>query len=210
MRTKGEDEITVMKLGRFDIGQFKIANLYNIYLGMNPKEQTVALVVAVVVVLLVLILPVTVASSRIGRLEKDVSRGRDQLREIMRAIEAYDGKTAELKQLQKMVGGGFDSSISSTLETIAETSGLKDKIDALKEKASAPSEIFDEASVDVRLKKVGLQQLVGYLNSIENNPNTLLRLKSLSIKTRFDNKQELNAAFTVSTYRLLEGTEEGI
>jgi len=199
-----------LKLGRFNIGQMKLANLYNVYLGMNPREQTIALVVAIIAVLLVLILPVTVASSRISKLENEANRGRGQLRDIMRAIESYDGKTTELKQLQKMVGGGFDSSISSTLESIAENNGIKDKIDSLKEKAAAPSEIFDEASVDVRLKKVGLQQLINYLNAIENNPNTLLRLKKLSIKTRFDNKQELNVAFTVSTYRLLEGAGEGI
>lgn len=197
-----------LKLGRFDIKQLKLETLYNVYLGMNPKEQTVALVVAVAAVLLVLILPVVVASSRISKLEGDVERGRDQLRDVMRAVESYDEKTAQLKGLQKAVGGGFDSSISTTLESIAETSGIKDRIDALKEKPTTPTETFDEASVDVRLKKMKIQELVDYLYAIENNQNSVLRLKQLSIKTRFDNKQELDASFTISTYRLLEGTEE--
>lgn len=197
-----------LKIGRFDIKQLKLETLYNVYLGMNPKEQTVALVVAIAAVLLVLILPVVVASNRISKLEDDVERGRDQMREVMRAVESYDEKTAQFKQLQKAVGQGFDSSISTTLESIAEASGIKDRIDALKEKPTTPTETFDEASVDVRLKKMKLQELVDYLYAIENNQNSVLRLKQLSIKSRFDNRQELDASFTISTYRLLEGTEE--
>jgi len=200
----------VLKLGRFAIDKFRFDSLYNIYLGMNPREQTMALIGAAVVIILVLVLPVTVASSRIGKLEREASAGREQLRGVMRAIEKYDKRGAELKQMQSMLGGGFDSSISSTLESVAEKNGLKDRIDSLKEKAAAPSEIFDEASVDVRLKKVKLEQLINYLHAIENNKDSLLRLKKLQIKTRFDNKQELNVSFTVSTYRLLEGAEEGL
>lgn len=198
-----------IRLGRFSIERVKIDNLYAVYLGMNPKEQTVALVVASIAVLLILILPVAVASSRISKLEKDVVQGRGELRQIMRAIEVYDSKNAELKQIQKMVGAGFDSSLSTTLESIAEKQGIKEQIDSLKEKATAPSDIFDESSVDVRLKKISLKQLIDYLHAIENNDNTMLALKNLSVKTRFDNKRDLDASFTVSTFRLLEGGGEG-
>ena len=73
----------------------------------------------------------------------------------------------------------------------------------------APSEMFDEASVDVRLKRVRLEQLVSFLHAIEDQPDKLLRLRKLSIKARFDKKQDLDVSFTVSTYRLLEGVGEG-
>lgn len=195
--------------GRFSFERLKIENLYNAYLGMNSREQTMALIAAAVVIILVVVLPITVASNRIGRLEKNVVQGRKQLRDVMRAIESYDSRRVYLDQLQKLFAGGFDSSISSTLESIAEKHGMKDRIDSLKERAVAPSELFDESSVDVRLKRVRLEQLVGFLHAIEDQPDTLLRLKKLSIKTRFDNKQDMDVSFTVSTYRLLEGVGEG-
>lgn len=197
-----------IRLGRFSIEKLKVENLYAVYLGMNPREQTISLVAAAITLLLVLILPVMVASTRISRLETDVSQGRDGLRQIMRAIEGYDKKSMELKQLQKSIGGGFDSSISTTLESIAENIGIKDQIDSLKEKSAAPSDVFDESSVDVRLKRVSLKQLIDYLHAIESNQNSLLRLKNLSVKSRFDNKRDMDATFSVSTYRLLEGTGE--
>lgn len=199
-----------LRIGRFSVERLKLDALYNIYLGMNSKEQTVAMVVAGIVVLLVIILPVTLASSRIGKLEESAGRGREQIREVMRSIEVYDGRRAQLRQLQELIGGGFDSSLSTTLETLAEKNGIKENIDSLKEKAVAPSEIFDEASVDVRIKRISLEKLIEYLQEIENNNNSLLRLKKLSIKKRFDNQQELDVTFTVSTYRLLEGAEEGV
>jgi general secretion pathway protein M len=197
-----------LRIGRFSIEKFGLDNLYSIYLGMNPKEQTVSMIAAGIVVLLVIILPVTVASNRISKLEDEATKGRDHIREVMKEIESFDAKSNKLKQMQAMIGGGFDSSISSTLETLAENNGIKDKIDSLKEKPTQPTETFDEASVDMRLKKVKLDQLVQYLHSIENNTNTILRLKSLSVKPRFDNKQDLDASFNVSTYRLLEGAAE--
>ncbi len=199
-----------LKVGRFSLESLKVENLYNTYLGMNSREQTMALVGAIVVLVLIIILPVTIASSRISRLDRDVVQGHRQLKDIMRAIESYEQRRAELAQTQQLLSGGFDSSISSTLESLAERNDIKDRIDSLKEKASAPSEIYDESSVDVRLKRVSLPKLIDYLYAIENDPDKLLRLKKLTIKSRFDKKQELDVSFTVSSYRLLEGAEEGI
>ena len=191
--------------GKLNIKKIRLDSIYNLYLGMNPKEQTIALSIVGIVLILILVLPITIASSRISKLDAQVEDGNSQLRGIMREVESYDRKKMELDQLQKMIIGSFDSAISSTLESIAEDKGMKDKIDALKERPTSPSEIFDEASADVRLRRVTLKQLVDFLYAIENNKSSMLRLKKLSIKTRFDNKRLLDVSFTVSTYRLLEG-----
>lgn len=200
----------LLKFRGLSLDRFKPSNLYNAYLAMTPREQTLALITAIVVFVMVIVLPVTVATNRIGRLENKVEGGKKQLKEIMHAIESYDQKRAQLAQMQQLFASGFDSALSTTIESQADTNGIKDKIDSLKEKAAAPSDIFDEASVDVRLRKITLQQLVDFLYALENHPEKVLRLKQLSIKTRYDNKQQLDASFTVSTYRLLEGTTEGI
>lgn len=200
----------VLKAGTFSLERLKVANLYSAYFGMSPREQTVALVGAAVVLILIVVLPIAVASSRIGRLEREVAEGRRQFKEVVRAIDAYDRKRNQLVGLQQQLAGGYDQSISTTLESIAEQNGIKDRIDSLKEKPAATTDLFEEASVDVRLKRVLLQQLVDFFYAIEHHPDKMLRLKQLSIKPRFDNKQELDVSFTVSTYRLLEGATEGV
>jgi len=199
-----------LKVGSLSLERLKFSNLYSAYLGMSPREQTMALIGTAVALILVFVLPVTVASGRIGKLEREVQQGKGHLRDIIRAIDSYNRKKATLSQMQKSLAGGFDSSISTTLESMAEQSGIKEKIDSLKEKPTSPSDLFDIASVDVRLRRVSLEQLVDFLYRIENQPDKMLRLRQLSIKPRFDNKQEMDVSFTVSTYRLLEGVLEGM
>lgn len=200
----------VLKAGTFSLERLKIANLYSAYFGMSPREQTIALIGAALVLILVVVLPIAIASSRIGKLERDVTEGRRQFKDIVRAIDLYEKKRNQLAGMQQQLAGGFDQSISTTLESIAEQNGIKEKIDSLKEKPAATTDLFEEASVDVRLKRVVLQQLVDFLYAIEHHPDKMLRLKQLSIKPRFDNKQDLDVSFTVSTYRLLEGATEGV
>jgi Tfp pilus assembly protein PilO len=199
-----------LRVGAFRLEKLKLENLYTIYFGMTPREQTMALIAAAVVLVLIVVLPVWAAGSRIGRLEREVEQNKKQFKEVVRAIESYNRRKADLAGLQQSLAGGYDASPSTTIEGIAERFGMKDQIDSLKAKAGAPSEIFEESSVDVRLKRVRLEPLVNFLQAIENDPDKLLRIKTLSIKPRYDNRQELDVSFTVSTYRLLEGALEGL
>lgn len=200
----------VLKVGGLSLERFRIENLYTAYFGMSPREQTMALVGAAVALVLVIVLPITIASNRIGKLEREVADGRKQFKGIMRAVETYDAKKTQLAQLQQTLASGYDAALTTTLESMAEQAGIKDRIDSLKEKAAAPSDLMEESAVDVRLKRVTLEQLVDVLYAIEHHPEKILRLKQLSIKPRFDNKQELDVSFTVSTARLLEGAAEGV
>ncbi len=200
----------MFRLDSINLKQLKIENLYNAYFGMGPREQTFALVGAAVVVILVVVLPIYIASSRIGKLERELDQGKSQFRDVMRAIDEYNGRQAELSGLQQSLAGGYDASISTTIESIAEKNDMKDQIDSLKAKATAPSDLFEESAVDVRLRRVELKSLVDFLYAIENDPDKMLRIKSLNIKPRFDNKKQMDVSLTISTYRFLEGVGEGV
>lgn len=200
----------MFRLSSLNIKDLKLERIYNAYFGMSPREQTFALVGAIVVVVLVVVLPVFVASNRISRLEKDLAQGRMQFRDVMRTIDSYNGRRAELAGLQQMLAGGYDSSISTTIESIAEKNNMKDQIDSLKAKATAPSDLFEESAVDVRIRRVELKPLIDFLYAIENDPEKMLRIKTLNMKPRFDSKKLVDVSFTVSTYRFLEGVGEGL
>jgi Sec-independent protein translocase protein TatA len=199
----------MFNLSSLNIKDLKLERIYNAYFGMSPREQTFALVGAIVVVVLVVILPVYVASNRISRLERDLAQGRRQFRDVMRTIDVYNGHRAELAGLQQTLAGGYDSSISTTIEAIAEKNNMKDQIDSLKAKATAPSDLFEESAVDVRIRRVELKPLIDFLYAIENDPEKMLRIKTLNMKPRFDSKKLVDVSFTVSTYRFLEGAGEG-
>ena len=197
-------------LGSLNLKKLSPESVYNAYFGMSPREQTFALVGAAVALVLIIVLPVVVASSRIGKLEREVEEGKKQFRGIMRSIDSYNAKKAELASLQQALSGGYNTSISTTMESLAEKHGMKENIDSLKAKVAPPSDIYEEQSVDMRFKRVMLEPLVSFLYDVENDPGKLLRIKSINVKPRFDNKRELDVSLTISTYRLLEGAMEGI
>ena len=191
-----------IKGGFLSLERLKLDNLYTTYLGMTAREQTMALVVAGVVAFLVIVIPLVVASRTLSSLQHEITSGQENFRSIVHEVEQYNSLKAELDALELELAGGFDSSIATTLEGLATQYGIREKIDALKEKALQPSDLFEQAAVDVRLKKVSLEDLVAFLAAIEGEPTKILKLESLDVKPRFDNKQHLDASLTVSTFRL--------
>ncbi|MFH1652652.1 MAG: hypothetical protein ABIE74_01195 [Pseudomonadota bacterium] len=190
-----------MKLGNFDFERLSPANLYNSYLGMSAREQTFTLVAAAVILVLVIILPVTMAIGKLSSLNSEIDDGREKMSNIVGEIESYNKIQAQYDSLRKRLISNYGVSISTVLENMAEKAGIKDKIDSLKEVGGKEADM-EELSVDVRLRKVSLPELVNFLYEIENYKDANFRLKQLEVRTRYDNKQELNVSFTVSTFQV--------
>ena len=189
-------------IGNIDFSQLRFENVYRAYLNLDSRQQTIALVGAIVAAIVIVSLPFGVAKGKLGSLEKKITKSKQNTRDVVRELDAFQTSKRRLVQAEKLMVGGYDSAISTTLEALAAKHNIKDQIDSLKEKPPIPSELMEEVSVDVRIKKVNLTQLISFLYDIEHDPEKLLRLKKLEIKPRYDNKQELNVTFQVSTYRL--------
>jgi len=182
--------------------RFNLEALYNTFLGLQSKEQMIAMVVGGGVVLLLIIMPVSLAGSKISKMEKAISMGTEQINDVVREIGEYNGERAKLAAVEGLLKAGYDTSISTTIENLAAQSGVKENVESLKERALVPSEIFDEASVDVRVSRITLDQLVDLLYKIEGERSKVLRVKQIQIKPRYDNRKLLDANFTVSTFKL--------
>lgn len=189
--------------GKYDLfKRFNFESIYNTFLGLQPKEQIVALIVSGVVLATVIILPISLASSKISGLEKDIATGRDKINDVAREIEDFNKAKTELSSVEGQLKSGFDTSIATTIENIGTQSGVKENVDSIKERPTVPSEIYDEATVDVRMSKITLSQLVDFLYKIESEKNRILRIKQLQVKPRYDNKKLLDVSFQVSTFKL--------
>lgn len=189
-------------LSRFGLDRLSIDGLYGAYLGMNPREQTIAVVVAGFLLLMIIVLPVAVASSRIASLEEEVKTSDESMRKVVRDIEMYKKDKAELGDYAKVLSAGYDPTIKATLEALADRAGIKEKIDSQKDVAPAISETFEEVSVEVNLKQVPLDKLVDFLHAIGSDQEKYLLIKKLIVEPRFGYPNELNPRITVSTYKL--------
>src|SRR3989338_2108551 len=197
------------KLGPLRLERLRLDNLYASYLGLSPREQTFSLIGLGILPILAIFVPISLASSSLTSLEKNIVEEEKNLKQMMRGIETHNEMKSKMEAMERTFSTGFDSSIASTLESIANKAGIKARIDSLKEKNIAPSDLYDETSVDVRLKRILLSELISFLYEIENHPQKILRLSHLEIKPRFDSKQELDVSFSVSSFRLRENNEEG-
>lgn len=182
--------------------RFNFETLYNTFLGLQPKEQIYALVGAGVAVLLIFGLPISLASSKLGTLESQISEGSSKQREITHELELYQKVKADLEGVEKKISGGVESSLTQTLVALAEKSGIKDRVDNINEKKTS-LDFYDEEVVEFRLSKVTLQQFLDFLYNIEKNPELFLRVSQIQVKRNYSNKQLIDIPFIrVAAYRL--------
>lgn len=196
------------KIGNFDLERLSPSNLYNSYLGMSGREQTYALVGVVAFLILIIVIPVVVATTKLSSMREQIEIGEGNIKRIVAEIEGYNQMKARYEGLKLKLMSSNSVSIPSVLEGLAEKEGIKDLIDSVKNRTGGKDgELMDEMEVDVRMRKVSLNKLISYLYAIERYPEAKLRLTTLEIRPRYDNKSELNIAFTVSTYQIPEGKE---
>ena len=87
----------------------------------------------------------------------------------------------------------------SFLEKAAGDSGVKNNIKSMKPSASAGQGLFKESLVEMKLERITLGQLVGYLQLIES-PDNLVGIKRISIQTNKMEKQFLDVVLQVLTF----------
>ncbi len=135
--------------------------------------------------------------------------------------ERYDDNLAVLqKNLQEMVGlrqeylelqQGSDIlgqrlarrtksfTLFSFLEKAAGEAGVKENIKYMKPSASTGKGLFKESLVEMKLERITLGQMVGYLQLIES-PDMLVSIKRISIQSNKKETQYLDAILQVLTF----------
>lgn len=181
--------------------QIDLEHLYNTYLGLPPRQQRLALGGAVGVIFLLLILPLSLASGRLGALHEEIAETRATMGAIARQIEQFSAVRGRHEALENLLKSGFDEKILVTVDGIAAQTEMRELVDP-KEKPRTTTKLFDEYVVEVKVNRVTLQQLVDFLHKIENVSGKVLRIKRLMIERRHDNPHILNAAFDVVSYKL--------
>lgn len=183
--------------------QLKFENLYNQFLGLQPREQSFALAGVGLALVLIIVVPFWLANGRLTKLQRTLDQGQKTMDEIVRAIDDYNKHKGELTTLENRLHTGFDSNANVTLESLAKQAGIESDIRA--KSTPVPKDLYNEHSVEVSLKKVTLKQLVDYLYQIEYGANRIMHIDKLRLKPAYGNRTQLDAKFDVITYQLQEG-----
>lgn len=128
---------------------------------------------------------------------------RKDLMEIMTMYKDFSNIRTDFNKIEAQIKKQKDFSILTELESLAEKAEIKNNIESMESKPKPKNEFFKEQSVDVRLIKVNLKQLLSFLYSIEYSTK-ILRVKKLHVDVRFDDADLVNASLEVSTFKPLE------
>lgn len=142
---------------------------------------------------------------RSAHLDRQIISAQRQLHELRMLQQDYQRQKNVVTSINAQLRRQPNFAIFSRLEEIAGQTGIRGKIVHMKPIVSTPNEVYNEESIEVKMEGVTLEQLVRYLQQVENSPQ-LLKIKRLEVKPRFDNRQILTATFRVSAFTLKEGT----
>jgi len=129
---------------------------------------------------------------------KSIERKEKQLAEVVKLQDEYLTMTTRMGDIEKTLSTGEKGVSPKFLEDLAEKRRIKEKITSMNPKTTPMNEDFNESSVEMRIDKIPLEDLVKYLFDIENS-SKFLKVKRLRLKTRYDDFNFLDVTFSVST-----------
>jgi len=140
--------------------------------------------------------------ARLKDLDGLIARKGNDLSE-MRALQVdYRQMVGQVKKAQKALeqrGRGF--AIFSFLESMAEQTKVKNNIKYMKPSTTSLSDKYNESSVELKLEKIHLEQLIRYIYRIEYG-GKFTRIKRIHIRPRYVNPRLLDATLLVYTQEL--------
>lgn len=189
------------------LGRINFEDLYNAFLGLEQRQQTLIVIGGAVLALLLVFVPISCAASKLGKLRGDYEKSREGMSTFLSKINDYQASKKQLSEIQKQLSAGGGQSLTTVLESLANEEGIGGNIEKLKPVNMGTSDYFDEVGVDATIGKVTLDQIVSYLSRIETHPDIPMKVKKLQIKPKYGGRSQLTLTFQVSTMQIKKEAE---
>lgn len=165
---------------------------------INQRERIVLFAGAgVLVPLLIWGLILSPYSSALRKLEnRAVKRGTE-----VAEAEAIRAEIQDLRRsIEKVRTGGDEVTLFSHVEGITVKSGVKANLSAIRPQQPTNEGEYRLESVELKLEKLSLEQLVRFLTTLEAHP-IHVPVRSLKIRPRFEDKSKLDVSMTLIRYQ---------
>ena len=132
--------------------------------------------------------------------KKSIDAKIEKLKEIAELRSDYQRRLNEQKRLADEVRKNKDTRILSYLEGLSKKANIEMKNASERQGEATGSDLVKVEAAEVTIQNVSLDRLYEFLRQIEEG-NRLVKVRRLKIKTRFDNKEMLDATVTVGTFK---------
>jgi general secretion pathway protein M len=164
------------------------------------EKYFIALAVIVIVFALIMQFAITPFLEKRERYKNNVTVKKNDLQQMVSLRQEYLLLQQDSETLaQRLAKRPKNFTLFSFLEKAAGDAGVKNNIKSMKPSASTGKGPFKEALVEMKLERITLGQMVGYLKLIES-PETLVSVKRISIQSNKKETQFLDVILQVLTF----------
>lgn len=189
--------------GQFEgMKHFDTQTIYNTFLGLQPRQQTIALIGVGGLLFLLLLLPLFVTTSYLGGLEEDLTVAEEQLGSVVGDVQQYRSLQKDIQSIERAFKRQTNDSLLTIVQRLA--SEINITAERLSEKGRESEEFYETEKVSFYVGGVTLDQLVQLLHKIESSTQRIMKVRELVVKPTYGNRQLLNAEFKeLAAYRLV-------
>jgi type II secretory pathway component PulM len=139
------------------------------------------------------------AWERMVQLDRLIPQKEKEVGEFANLRENYTSVSSGIQKMERRLPMQNQFSPLSFLEENATKNQMRANIAYIRPLAPQVHEPYREVPVEVKVENVSLARIISFLSAIENAPHTL-RIKRLSMKTRFSDPALMDITFVVSSY----------
>jgi type II secretory pathway component PulM len=175
--------------------------------SMSPRDRTMFIGLVIFAVVMVIGGSAYLMDRTLSDLESRIDSQKHTL-QIMSAMAAdYAESSEKSAQIEEELASNTSTDLSAFLEKSAKTTGISDRLDAVKEKSTSSDGVLQEKLYAVSLSELQLQELSEFLYEIET-AGFPLKILTLKVKTRTKKGETtLSVDLDIASYTLLK-TEE--
>lgn len=139
-------------------------------------------------------------ADRYTNLNRMINQKESQYKEVLKLKGEYSFLSKEYKDLEKGASKTKEGFSPLTfMESVSTQAKIKDKIVSMKPSLAPMGDNYRESSIEVKMERVVLENIMRYLHIIEGSEYPL-KIKNLHVKSRFDDPGLMDATVTVSFF----------
>lgn len=189
-----------LKMKYSPLQHFTLNNVFTAFTELSPRNKLVALGIISIVLILILFLPLSLFSAKVDSLRREISTARRGFRQVETKIAEYQKSKAEIEALESRFNRVSGGSLTSRVENAAKQAGLT--VDQLREKPPQESDVMEISSIEVKLANISLSQLIDFLQGLEGDPSSSMRVRRIQIKPKYNNRQILDVSFELANFSI--------
>lgn len=169
--------------------------------NMSTRERWMVGACAVFVVITVVYFGIiSPYGNAVEQLDAKIASRQRQLKEVQALRQEYLELQDQLAEAEKRLAKARNFSLFSFVESTTARVQTKENLVYMRPQPTSEQDGFKSESVEIKLERIDLGRLVQFLYAL-NSSDVYLQIKTLRLKTRFDDKSLFDAVMIISHYR---------